>query len=63
VATLCVRPVPGVPEHIALYPGAMARSVRFEPTLSIADPLDCLAFVAAATERIVLSTGVLLIPL
>ena len=28
----------------------------------MADPLECLAFVAAATERILLGTGVLLLP-
>jgi probable F420-dependent oxidoreductase len=30
--------------------------------LPIADPLECLTFVAAATQRIVLGTGVLLLP-
>lgn len=51
-----------VPEHIALYPGAAVGSVSFPPSTPIADPLECLAFVAAATERILLGTGVLLVP-
>jgi len=51
-----------VPEHIALYPGASFGAVTFPPDLPIADPLECLAFVAAATERILLGTGVLLLP-
>ena len=51
-----------VPEHIALYPGAAVGPIAFPPALPIADPLACLTFVAAATERIVLGTGVLLLP-
>jgi probable F420-dependent oxidoreductase len=51
-----------VGEHIVLYPGATAGPMTFPPDLAVADPLDCLAFVAAATERIVLGTGVLLLP-
>jgi len=51
-----------VAEHIALYPGAAVGPVEFPPDLAVADPLDCLSFVAAATERIVLGTGVLLLP-
>ena len=51
-----------VPEHVALYPGAMVGAATFQPDLPIADPLECLAFVAAATERILLGTGVLLLP-
>ena len=51
-----------VPEHIALYPGAAVGSASFPPSTPIADPLECLAFVAAATERILLGTGVLLVP-
>ena len=50
------------PEHIALYPGASVGPMEFPPDLPIADPLDCLAFVAAATDRILLGTGVLLLP-
>ncbi len=51
-----------VPEHIALYPGAAVGSASFPPSTPIADPLECLAFVAAATERVLLGTGVLLVP-
>jgi probable F420-dependent oxidoreductase len=51
-----------VPEHVALYPGAAVGSVTFPASLPIADPLECLAFVAAATERILLGTAVLLLP-
>jgi probable F420-dependent oxidoreductase len=51
-----------VPEHVALYPGASLGAVAFPPDLPIADPLECLSFVAAATERILLGTGVLLLP-
>jgi probable F420-dependent oxidoreductase len=51
-----------VPEHIALYPGAALGAHPIPPDLPIADPLECLAFVAAATERILLGTGVLLLP-
>src|SRR5712671_2940743 len=50
------------PEHIALYPGASVGSAIFPAATPIADPLECLAFVAAATERILLGTGVLLLP-
>jgi len=51
-----------VGEHIALYPGASVGPVTFPPSTPIADPLECLAFVAAATETILLGTGVLLLP-
>jgi probable F420-dependent oxidoreductase len=51
-----------VPEHIALYPGAAVGPAVFPPATPIADPLECLSFVAAATERILLGTGVLLLP-
>src|SRR5580693_2160842 len=50
------------PEHIALYPGASVGPAVFPAATPIADPLECLAFVAAATERILLGTGVLLLP-
>jgi probable F420-dependent oxidoreductase len=49
-------------EHIVLYPGARAGAVEFPPSLAVADPLECLSFVAARTERILLGTGVLLLP-
>ena len=39
-----------VTEHIALYPGATVGPVTFPASLPIADPLECLSFVAAATE-------------
>lgn len=51
-----------LPEHIVLYPGAAIGGVELPPTLSYLDPLDCLGFVAAVTERILLGTGVLLLP-
>src|SRR5919108_6473957 len=51
-----------LPEHIALYPGAAVGPVAFPPDVPVADPLQCLAFVAAATGRILLGTGVLLLP-
>ena len=51
-----------VPEHIALYPGASVGPVTFPADVPVADPLECLAFVAASTERILLGTGVLLLP-
>ena len=51
-----------VPEHVALYPGATVGAVTFPADLPVADPLECLSFVAAATERILLGTGVLLLP-
>lgn len=51
-----------LPEHIALYPGAAVGAVSFPPGIPIVDPLQGLAFVAAATERILLGTSVLLLP-
>ena len=51
-----------LPEHIVLYPGATIGPVELPATLPYADPLDCLAFIAAATNRILLGTGVLLLP-
>jgi len=51
-----------LPEHIVLYPGAMIGRFELSPSLPYFDPLDCLSFVAAATERILLGTGVLLLP-
>lgn len=51
-----------LPEHIALYPGAKVGEVPIPPALESPDPLDTLAFVAAATSRILLGTGVLLLP-
>lgn len=51
-----------LPEHVALHPGARVGAMELAPSLPYADPLDCLAFVAARTERILLGTGVLLLP-
>lgn len=51
-----------LPDHIALYPGATVGALDMPPTLPFPDPLDCLSFVAAVTERILLGTGVLLLP-
>ncbi|ABD09553.1 flavin-dependent oxidoreductase [Frankia casuarinae] len=51
-----------LPEHIVLYPGAMVGSIEIPPSLPYADPLDCLSLVAAATNRMLLGTGVLLLP-
>jgi probable F420-dependent oxidoreductase len=50
------------PEHIVLYPGAAFGQVTFPPDLAVADPLDCLAYVAAVTSRLLLGTSVLLLP-
>jgi probable F420-dependent oxidoreductase len=49
-------------DHIALYPGATYGAGELPPTLPYFDPIDCLSFVAAATHRILLGTGVLLLP-
>ncbi|WP_280231204.1 TIGR03619 family F420-dependent LLM class oxidoreductase [Nocardia cyriacigeorgica] len=51
-----------VQDHIALYPGSNYGAGELPPTLPYFDPLDCLAFVAATTERLLLGTGVLLLP-
>jgi probable F420-dependent oxidoreductase len=51
-----------LPEHVVLYPGATLGPFELPPALPYPDPLDCLAFVAAATQRILLGTGVLLLP-
>lgn len=51
-----------VPEHVVLYPGATIGSMALPPALPYADPLELLTFVAAATSRILLGTGVLLLP-
>jgi probable F420-dependent oxidoreductase len=51
-----------VPEHIALYPGATIGPTGIPPSTPYLDPLDCLSFIAAATHRILLGTGVLLLP-
>lgn len=51
-----------MPEHIVLYPGAGNEAMRFPPDLAVADPLDCLAYVAATTTRLLLGTAVVLLP-
>ncbi|MEV6447476.1 TIGR03619 family F420-dependent LLM class oxidoreductase [Amycolatopsis sp. NPDC051716] len=51
-----------LPEHVALYPGAKIGPMALPPSLPYADPLECLSFVAAVTSRILLGTGVLLLP-
>lgn len=50
-----------VPEHIVLYPGASVGPVTFPPDLAVADPLECLAYIAAATSELQLGTAVLLL--
>jgi len=50
-------------EHIVMYPGAMLPGyVPLQPDLAVADPLGCLAYVAAATSTLLLGTAVLLLP-
>jgi probable F420-dependent oxidoreductase len=51
-----------LPEHIALYPGARLGAFELASSLAVADPLECLSFVAASTSTILLGTAVLLIP-
>jgi len=51
-----------VPEHVAIYPGAQIGAWHVPPTLPFPDPLEILTFVAAVTDRILLGTGVLLLP-
>lgn len=51
-----------VQDHIAVYPGANYGAGELPPTLPYFDPLDCLSFVAASTRRLLLGTGVLLLP-
>jgi probable F420-dependent oxidoreductase len=51
-----------LPEHLVLHPGARIGTMELPPTLTYPDPLDCLAFVAAATSRLLLGTAVLLLP-
>jgi probable F420-dependent oxidoreductase len=49
-------------EHIALYPGVRLGREPIAPDTPIADPLEVLSFVAAVTERLLLGTGVMLLP-
>jgi probable F420-dependent oxidoreductase len=50
-------------EHIVMYPGAaLPGYVPLPSDLAVADPLECLAYVAAATSTLLLGTAVLLVP-
>jgi probable F420-dependent oxidoreductase len=51
-----------LPERLVLFPGARLHNYEVPLSLPFLDPLDTLAYVAAATERLVLGTGVLLLP-
>ena len=51
-----------LPEHVVGYRGARLGDFEFPADLPYADPLDCLSFIAAGTERLLLGTGVLLLP-
>lgn len=51
-----------VPEHVAVYPGAQIGGWELPTDTPFPDPLDVLTFVAAGTERLLLGTGVLLLP-
>ncbi|MDV3222602.1 TIGR03619 family F420-dependent LLM class oxidoreductase [Intrasporangium sp.] len=51
-----------LPEHVVGYRGARIGGFELPPDLDYADPLDCLSFIAAGTERLLLGTGVLLLP-
>lgn len=51
-----------LPERLVLYPGAKLHNVEVPLSRPFLDPLDTLAYVAAATERLLLGTGVLLLP-
>ncbi|GAB7038750.1 MULTISPECIES: TIGR03619 family F420-dependent LLM class oxidoreductase [Catenuloplanes] len=51
-----------LPEHVALAPGMTFGEYEMPVDLPYADPIVCLTFVAAATSRLLLGTGVLLLP-
>jgi probable F420-dependent oxidoreductase len=51
-----------LPEHVVLSPGTRLGPMELPPTTPFLDPVDCLAFVAAVTDRLLLGTGVLLLP-
>jgi probable F420-dependent oxidoreductase len=51
-----------VTEHVVLYPGITLGPASIPSSFPIADPLECLSFVAAATTTILLGTAVLLVP-
>jgi len=46
-----------LPEHIALYPGARLGAFELASSLAVADPLECLSFVAASISTILLGSG------
>src|SRR5258708_39891462 len=50
-------------EHVAMDKGAKLGGVTFDLTVFFADPLEVLGFVAARTERILLGTAILQLPL
>lgn len=51
-----------VTERVALYQGAGRGGMEIPPTTPSLDPLDTLAFIAAATSQLSLGVGVLLLP-
>ena len=51
-----------LPEHVVLHPGAALGAFELPPATPYLDPVDALAFVAAVTSRLLLGTGVLLLP-
>jgi len=51
-----------IPEHVVLYTGATLGTTPIDPSLPLLDPLACLSFMAANTERIILGTAVLQLP-
>jgi len=51
-----------LPEYVVLQPGAKLHGSPLDPSAPIVDPLQALAVVAAATNRILLGTGVLQLP-
>ena len=51
-----------MPEHVVLYRGAKLGEMELPTDMPLVDPLDALSFVAAATSRLLLGTGVLLLP-
>jgi alkanesulfonate monooxygenase SsuD/methylene tetrahydromethanopterin reductase-like flavin-dependent oxidoreductase (luciferase family) len=51
-----------LPEHVVLHPGMALGTFELPPATPYLDPVDALAFVAAATSRLLLGTGVLLLP-
>ncbi|HVC77515.1 MAG TPA: TIGR03619 family F420-dependent LLM class oxidoreductase [Candidatus Micrarchaeaceae archaeon] len=50
-------------EHVAMHRGSKVGGVALDPTVAIADPLEVLTFIAAKTQRILLGTAILQLPL